>query len=92
MKSSGAALLIARVGISVKGALLAVGSAGRERTPWRREVSLVPFKSDGTPQRRQNLSLKASSETCDCSQYSVCTYFICEIYSPGNDSGALKID
>lgn len=81
-----------RGGESVKRALLAVGSAGQERTPGRQEVSLVPLKLDRPPQRRQNLSLKTSSESCNCPKYSVCLDCICQIYSPGNDLGALKID
>lgn len=46
MKSSGAALPIAKVGKSIKGALLAVGSAGRDRTSRKQEDSLVPLKSE----------------------------------------------
>lgn len=92
MKSSGAVLPTLKGGKSVKRALLAVRSAGQEKTPGRQEVSLVPLKLDHPPRRRQNLSLKTSSESCNCPKYSVCLDCVCQIYSPGNDLGALKID
>lgn len=42
--------------------------------------------------RGQNLPLKTSSESCSCPKYNVFIDFICQIYSPGNDLGALIID
>lgn len=77
---------------SVKGAFLAVGSVGQRGAHWKQEVSQVSLQSYCAPERRWNLFLKTSSETCSCLKYSVCTNFTCKIYSPGNELGALNIN